>query len=300
MKTSIDDIDKPVTIERDGKKLNVFGIPYLEPFTTASHLMEDGQETNRSERTHRNVLSAAVNRIKKYQKANPADFSVVMAHAWFAGGEGDGSEIEVNVGGIGNTPVSVLNPFDYSALGHIHKPGPINDNPNIQYSGSALPYSFAHKDVKKLAYIVDFSSGKPVSRPELNPIYKSLDYAEDTFDNLMSSREYDKFEDSFLKIKLLDPPPSQAINQLRTRFNFIVEMTTQTFEGVAPTWEVMETQSEEEICCNFIEFTRGSKPNKSEKEIFDVALAHARRGSLGHANDISEAVDLLDDSEDEE
>ena len=53
--------------------------------------------------------------------------------------------------------------------------------------------------------------------------------------------------------------------------------------------------TEEEICCDFIEFSRGTPPNKLEESFFASAIAHARRGSIGRENDIANSVELLSD-----
>ena len=291
IRTSIDDINRPVLLEKNGVKTSIYGIPFLEPFTTAAKLLETGNETTRSDRSHKNVLTAAIERVHNHHAANPADRTVVMSHAWFAGADGDGSEIDVKVGGLENTPTSVLSKFTYAALGHIHKPNVIDNH--IRYCGSALQYSFANRDIPKVSFVVDLSENKPKVTPIDNYIHRKMHVIEDSFEKLMNSREYEEHRNSYLKIRALDAPPPQAINQLRERFPYIADFSIAGVGGVAPVWEKMQGMTEEEICCDFIEFSRGTPPNQLEETFFANAIAHARRGTIGREQDIANSIELL-------
>lgn len=67
------------------------------------------------------------------------------------------SETTVHVGGLDNVDASVFAGFDYTALGHIHKPQKIGNHP-IWYAGSPLKYSFGETKQEKCTFLV--SMGK--------------------------------------------------------------------------------------------------------------------------------------------
>jgi exonuclease SbcD len=280
IKTRIEDIDTPVLVSDEKKTIAIYGIPYLEPFTSSSKLITNPEEAKKIERSHQGVLSLAINRINADRTKTKHDHAVVMAHAWLTGGETDGSEIDISVGGIGNAPTSLLKNFDYAALGHIHRPQVIENH--IRYSGSALHYSFKGAKSKRLTYIVDFSSPKPVISEVFSPTYRELTELEDSMDNFLRLDKYAEFENHFLKIKLTDKPaPLQPMAQLRARFPWVVELTTLTGKGKLPKWEEIRDKSDFDICCDFLDDVRGAAPNEWEIEQLRSAIDKSVRGLVG-------------------
>ncbi|MBQ5404172.1 MAG: hypothetical protein IIU11_07385, partial [Bacteroidales bacterium] len=59
--------------------------------------------------------------------------------------------------------------ISYLALGHIHKPQPVDGKKYIRYSGSPIPFSFAEKDYKHSLTVVEFS-GKEISEIRLESL----------------------------------------------------------------------------------------------------------------------------------
>ena len=280
IKTRIEDIDKPVLLTDGKKTIAVYGIPYLEPFTSSSKLISNPDEAKKIERSHQGVLSLAIDRINSDRKKSKHDHAVVMSHAWFTGGETDGSEIDISVGGIGNAPTSLLDGFDYAALGHIHRPQVIEDH--IRYSGSALHYSFKGAKSKRLTYIVDFAGTKPVITEVFSPIFRELTELEDSLENFLRLDKYAVNEDHFLKIKLTDTPaPLQPMAQLRARFPWVVGLSTLTGTGEMPKWEEIRDKSDFDICCDFLEDVRGAGPNEWEVEQLRFAIDKSVRGLVG-------------------
>ncbi len=63
------------------------------------------------------------------------------------------SEATIHVGGLDNVDVSLFAGFDYTALGHIHKPQQIGSYP-VWYAGAPLKYSFGEVSQTKCALLV--------------------------------------------------------------------------------------------------------------------------------------------------
>ncbi len=67
------------------------------------------------------------------------------------------SETTIHVGGLDNVEASLFKDFDYVALGHIHKPQQIKDQP-IYYAGSPLAYSFSEAGKTKTVNLVEIKT----------------------------------------------------------------------------------------------------------------------------------------------
>lgn len=87
-----------------------------------------------------------------------ADRRVLLTHYFVTDGgrapELSDSETTVNVGGLDNVEASVLEGFDYVALGHIHKPQKIGKR-EVYYAGSPLKYSFSEWKQDKSVNLVE-------------------------------------------------------------------------------------------------------------------------------------------------
>lgn len=62
---------------------------------------------------------------------------------------------DLYVGTLDTLPTSVFPPFDYLALGHIHRPQAIGNNGCFRYSGSPIPLSFDELSREKSVVIID-------------------------------------------------------------------------------------------------------------------------------------------------
>ncbi len=71
-------------------------------------------------------------------------------------------ETTIHVGGLDNVEVSLLEGFDYVALGHIHKPQQIGDRP-VYYAGASLGYSFSEAGQTKYVNLVELGEKGQVS-----------------------------------------------------------------------------------------------------------------------------------------
>ena len=90
---------------------------YLLPFVKPGYLKKLFPEENLS-------FSDAVKRLLEREEVDETKRNVLVSHQFYAGGGASPvtSDSEVHmVGGIDNVDVSVLEAFDYAALGHIHR-----------------------------------------------------------------------------------------------------------------------------------------------------------------------------------
>jgi len=281
LRTRLADITRPVVLDDGTTRVHVYAIPFLEPYTTASHLGID--EAGHARRTHEAVLAAAVQRIAEHRSQAGAGKAVLMSHAWFNGGEASESEIDISMGGIGKASTGLLQSFDYAALGHLHKPQAIEEHQ--RYSGSPLHYSFSEMGTAKQTFIVDLSGNNARVTPIDVPVFRELHELRDTMAALMESPEYAKYEASFLRIHLEDlPVPEQAANTLRRRFPYLVDLRVRWSDaGPGVTAEQLATLSPLEICNLFLESDRGARASDREQLQLEQAIASGRRGLVDSA-----------------
>lgn len=108
-------------------------LPFIRPVSIRDALEYEGN-------SYTDAVRAAL-------KTADIDFSrrnVLLSHQFYAneGVEPERSESEMNrVGGLDAVDTAVLSPFDYVALGHLHKGQ--NVGANARYAGSPLKYSFS-------------------------------------------------------------------------------------------------------------------------------------------------------------
>lgn len=79
---------------------------------------------------------------------------ILMAHCFAAGGRVGQSDRAAAVGGALAVPMELFAPYDYTALGHLHRPQTLSGG-RARYSGTPLCYSFAEADQEKSVTLLD-------------------------------------------------------------------------------------------------------------------------------------------------
>lgn len=111
------------------------------------------------------------------QQIKEADLPVVvMGHLQATGSEiseNDRSERTI-IGGLECISPEVFDKKDivYTALGHLHKPQRVSKRENVRYAGSPLPMSFAEKNYKQGANLIEIENGqlKNIERLDFEPL----------------------------------------------------------------------------------------------------------------------------------
>ena len=98
--------------------------------------------------------------IKTALESARIDFSarnVLVSHQFYkkAGLEPERSESELNpVGGLDAVDAAIIEPFDYAALGHLHRRQGVG-SAHVRYCGSPIKYSFSEWRHEKSIYLVE-------------------------------------------------------------------------------------------------------------------------------------------------
>jgi DNA repair protein SbcD/Mre11 len=277
----------PVLLADEHGQVAVYGVPYLEPALGLPELAAaDGP------RTHAAVLGEATARIRADAAARGMTRTVVMAHAWVAGGADDEerkqdaerqrseSERDISVGGIGHVPARLSDGFSYVALGHLHGRQTLAEH--LRYSGSPLPYSFSEKDHRKGTWLVEVGiDGKPGAEWVPAPVYKRLAVLRGPIDDLLTSREHDQHGSDFLAVTLTDTArPEAAMDRLRARFPHILTLEFKP-EGVTADprsyRERVRGRDDLAVAAEFVRHVRNTEPATHECGLLEAAFTAVRQ-----------------------
>ncbi len=92
--------------------------------------------------------------------------SILVTHAFVAGGQASESERPLTVGGAGSVDPGALRGFSYVALGHLHRPQEVGV-PEVRYAGSLLKYSFDEVDHTKTVDVVELAGDGSLTRESI-------------------------------------------------------------------------------------------------------------------------------------
>jgi len=141
--------------------------------------------------------------------------SIMVAHAFVTGGRESESERPLAVGGAGNVSAEYFDGFDYTCLGHLHRPQSVGRE-IIRYSGSLLKYSASEIGHEKSLTLVEMDAAGAVTTEEL-ALVPRRDFRElsGAFDDLCADGPQGAAED-YLVVNLTDRGPiPDAMTRLR-------------------------------------------------------------------------------------
>ncbi len=275
LRTSVADIGRPVLLG----DVAVHPLPYLEPALAADAL-------GATERTHAGVLRAALGRVHA-DAAGRGGRTVVMAHAFVAGGVSSDSERDISVGGVSAVPVEVFDGVDYAALGHLHGRQQVSDA--VRYSGSPVAMSFGEWRQRKGSLLVDLGGAEVVVEEVDAPVERRLAVLRGPIEDLLTDARHAGAQDAWCQVTLTDPSrPLGAMERLRRRFPHTLELRFEP-EGAAlplrPYAARAQADSPVDVCCDFLDHVRGGQgADADERVLLDEAVT-ASRVARGLADD---------------
>ena len=266
-------IGRPFEFAIHGIDLLVYPVPYLDPGSTAEDL-------GAAESRHQEVLKAAFDRCREdLAGRNGSPRSVAVAHAFVQGAEESDSERTISIGDADRVPTTLLDGFDYVALGHLHRPQQVAGG--MRYSGSPIPLSYSEvgEGLEKSVTLVDLpAEGQPVVELVEVPQYRKFERIRGTLDELLAEDAFEESRDSWLEITLTDEKrPDQPMERLRGRFGQIMLLR---FESPISTGEDGDAQEltglaradPVELSGRFLEEVRGDGPDEQERELLEQAV----------------------------
>jgi exonuclease SbcD len=142
----------------------VAAVPFLRERdlrqATAGEAMSDVQSQVRSAiREHYTAQLAACRDIAQQRPV------IAMGHLTVLGATTSDSERDIHIGNLGAVGADIFAGFDYTALGHLHRPQRVGGQETVRYSGSPIALSFSEAADAKSVVIIDTQNHSPVPIP---------------------------------------------------------------------------------------------------------------------------------------
>ncbi|MEU0396254.1 exonuclease SbcCD subunit D [Streptomyces sp. NPDC006208] len=265
----------PVVLADADGEVAFYGLPYLEPA-----LVKDEFKADKAR--HETVLAAAMRRVREDLADRPAGTrSVVLAHAFVAGGEESDSERDITVGGVAAVPAEVFHGVDYVALGHLHGCQTITER--VRYSGSPLAYSFSETRHRKTMWLVDLDAGGGLTAERVDcPRPRPLARLRGTLEDLLADPALARHEESFVEATLTDAlRPAEPMARMAERFphtlSLVFEPERVDQDTLASYAQRLRGRSDHQIAEDFVAHVRGGTgPDDHERTVLRGAFDDVR------------------------
>ncbi len=208
-----------VPLEDEFGEVRFWLMPFLRPSSVRPFFAEEDLGASYTDAL-RLVLDAA--------EVDPSARNVLVAHQLvLAGGiEPERADSEISIGGVDGVDAALFEPFDYVALGHLHRPQRVGREV-VRYAGSLLKYSFSEARGEKSAVLVDMGAKGEVAHSPM-PLRPPHDLREvrGPLEELVSEEALAAADpEDYLHVILTDEePPSDALSRLRAVFPRLMAM----------------------------------------------------------------------------
>jgi exonuclease SbcD len=275
-------VGKPVLLPQpDGSgDVAIYPIPYLEPDAVRADLLDQASDAV----GHAAVIGAAMTRIRTDLSGRAGVPSVVLAHAFVAGGLASDSERDISVGGVSVVPTSCFDGVDYTALGHLHGAQRLSET--VRYSGSPIAYSFSEEHQRKAVLLVDLPPrpGSPLTVEALpTPVQRPIARVRSTLDDLLTADRWAGYSDHYLQVTLTDAArPRDAMARLRRRFpqTLVLAFEPDGAGADEPSYAArLRGRTDLEVATDFVAHVR-SAPEADESALLACALESVRANEV--------------------
>lgn len=264
----------PVVLRDEHGEVACYGLPYLEPALVRDQFAAP-------QGGHAAVLQAAMDRVRADLATRPGARSVVLAHAFVAGGQPCASERDITVGGVAAVPAAVFHGVDYVALGHLHGCQTLTER--VRYSGSPLAYSFSEANHHKSMWLVDLDARGGLRTERVYcPVPRELARISGTLERLLNDEEWERYTGAWVEATLTDPVrPADPMARLAERFPHVVSLLFAPEGGPRDTGlsygDRLQGRTDREIAEDFVTHVRaGRGPSETEGALLSQALEAAR------------------------
>jgi DNA repair protein SbcD/Mre11 len=261
---------QPLVLQDAHGPIDIFALPFLDPPLVRE---VTGDETVRDHGSATQVM------VERMVATSSSPRRVLVAHAFVNDAAGSAAESDserlLYVGGSEAVNVGVFKPFDYVALGHLHRPQRIGSE-RVQYSGSLLKYSKSEADHSKSLTVIDMGpEGEVETRRVPLQGERDLRVLRGSFDEVMAMSGANRKDYLFFELTN-ENPVSDVMNRLRERYPNAVHLCYLT-QAIETALETVTTHHNElsvfEHFGHFFELVTGNELGEERTEALIEVLA---------------------------
>lgn len=219
---------RTIPLEEDGERVYIHLLPFLRPTHVRMALGLESPEAETDEptlhgMTYTEAMAEVLDRLTLPQNGK----NILVCHQFLTGALRSDSEEVPLVGTLDAIDVSLLDRFDYVALGHLHRAQTVGGREQVRYSGTLMPYAFSETE-EKGCILVDTTEGIHTTfLPVPAGLTHTLATIEGSYDTLcrLDYRESCPHREDYLKIILEeDTPVPDAMAKLSTVYPRVVQL----------------------------------------------------------------------------
>lgn len=268
---------KRVVLEDEWGKVNFYLLPFLKPGYVRP-LFEEGEISDYSNAVAQMLIREGIDA----QHIDRKERHVLLSHQFYVNGAKtpelcDSEQQVIQVGGLDSVEASLVEHFDYVALGHIHGAQSVRA-PHIRYCGTPLKYSVSEEHHQKSITMVTL--GEKGTAPEIMtvPLVPLRDVRREK--GLLAEileRATEENRHDFLSVTITDEKePYHPMEQLQEKYDAVLELRVDNQRTRTMT-ELPETETfqlkPEEVFRSFYQEMRGQPMSSEEEEVLKRILS---------------------------
>ncbi len=244
-------------VDLDGTRVHV--LPFIKPANVRAAFPEEAENII----TYTDAMKTAIDHMDLSDGKN-----ILCCHQFVMGASRTDSE-EVTVGGLDHVDASVFQPFDYVALGHVHRPQ--NVGKGARYCGTPLKYSFSEENDEKSVTILEIREEITIRTVKLHP-KKDMRTVRGTYEELTFRPNYERGNrEDYIRAVLTDEMDiPQAMAKMRVIYPNILHLEYDNSrtrkESAAEKPEIISNKSPMDYLEQFYEEQNGRGLTEEQKE----------------------------------
>ena len=258
---------QPVTVSDEYGEVNFWLLPFLKP-VHVRRFIEDEKEKETVK-----TYDQALQYVLSHLPVDPQIRNILLTHQFITGAKTSDSE-DFSVGGIDHVEAEHFRPFDYTALGHIHRPQKAGSE-TIRYCGSPLKYSFSEADREKSVPVIELGKKGDISL-RLEPLSPLHDMREirGTSEQVTEKSFYEQkdLQSCYVRVTLTDEEDvPDALGKLRLVYPLLMRLdydnTRTRIQNEVSGEEAAEVKTPEDLLEDFYRLQNNHDMNERQKHI---------------------------------
>ena len=269
-----DEYLKKITLTDDFGPVHFYLLPFLKPAYVRR--LFPGEEINDYE--------TAVRRILERENLDFSERNVLLSHQFYKNGStgpetSDSEQASLNIGGLDSVDVSMVEPFNYVAMGHIHGPQKVK-SPHIRYCGTPLKYSLSEEKQEKSITMVTLGEKGTAPLIETLPLHPMRDVRriKGTLEEVLKKAE--EGSGDFVSVTLTDEEELYRPGErLQKAYEYLLEYRIEnrrTRNFMEESEKDLKVEDPLSVFRTFYEEVQGVAPDEREEAFMSQILEKAR------------------------